>query len=484
MTDFLPSALADETLLPSLVAEFGLPLHVMFTEEFARAAADFRRAADACYPNCLIVFAVKSNPCRGAIRLAHQSELGADVVSEFELQAALAEGLSATRIIGNGNAKSDDYVDLAVRSGTLIAADSLEEVNLIAAAADRIGTRARVLIRLSGMTLDGLTAADQSTAAHWTKFGIPIGKWRDFVTLTRSLPFIDPVGISAHVGTQVCDPAGYERLMTALVGVMESAAAEGWRMRMLDIGGGYPLSYLSKGEWITFQARLRQQIAGELPASEWVTWGEMPMGYAHVKGRPPTGADEWCGKSYWSPLTGARMLEHLLRFRSNGEASVAERLQAAGNPTLIVEPGRALIGPAGVTLAQVIGTKEVEGNRVVILDLGTVNHGTALVTPDIYPMLIWPPRPDDRPIEAFVAGRLCFTGDMISKMKIPLNRLPARGEMIVIAMTGAYCADHFASNSCGYPRPAKVAVAADGSVEVWRRADLKVASGKGGKDGA
>jgi diaminopimelate decarboxylase len=181
--------------------------------------------------------------------------------------------------------------------------------------------------------------------------------------------------------------------------------------------------------------------------------------------------EKWSGKAYWSKYPGANMLEHLLTFKPDGEKTVAKRLKNAGAPQITIEPGRALFGDAGITLAEVMSVKEVEGNHVVMVDLGIVNHGTVLVTPDIYPMFIYPQRPDDVPIEAFVAGRLCFTGDMISKVKIPLNRLPQRGDILVIGMTGAYCADHFASNSCGYPRPAKIALTEAGTFEIWRKAE-------------
>ena len=71
-------------------------------------------------------------------------------------------------------------------------------------------------------------------------------------------------------------------------------------------------------------------------------------------------------------------------------------------------------------------------------------------------------------VEAFLAGRLCFSGDMISKAKVSLNRLPKRGERFVVFHTGAYGADHFASHSCGFPRPAKAAIHQDGTIELWR----------------
>ena len=120
-------------------------------------------------------------------------------------------------------------------------------------------------------------------------------------------------------------------------------------------------------------------------------------------------------------------------------------------------------------MAEVRGVKDVLGNAVVSLDLGITNHGTNVITPDIFRAAVLPRRKDDRPIEAFLAGRLCLTGDMISKVKVRLNRAPRRGERIVLYATGAYSADHFASNSCGFPLPGKVAIDKSGLTTLWRR---------------
>ena len=163
------------------------------------------------------------------------------------------------------------------------------------------------------------------------------------------------------------------------------------------------------------------------------------------------------------------MLRHLLSQTDATGCTRSERLHAVGSPRLIVEPGRSLIAPAGVTLTTVAGVKEVLGHHVVALDMGINNHGTNLISPDLFPAAVWPRRADDVDVEAFLAGRLCFSGDMISKAKVWLNRLPASGDSFVLFHTGAYGADHFASRSCGFLIPPKVAIAEDGQVEVWRR---------------
>jgi diaminopimelate decarboxylase len=162
------------------------------------------------------------------------------------------------------------------------------------------------------------------------------------------------------------------------------------------------------------------------------------------------------------------MLARILDHRTDDGSTVVERLDALGRPRLIVEPGRSLMAGAGVTLACATGVKRVLGHAIVALDMGINNHGTNLISPDIFPAAVLPRRSDDQPAEAFLAGRLCFSGDMISKAKIEMNRLPGPGERCVVYHTGAYSADHFASNSCGFPRPAKVAILPDGHAELWR----------------
>lgn len=460
----LPSTTLSEPLISGLVTRYDLPLHIYFKEGVAKAVQQFRQVIDRSYPNTRILFAVKSNPCRGAIRTAYHCGCGIDAVSEFELRASLEEEIAPTNIICNGNAKSDHYIRLAVESGALIAADSFDEVSRISVEALRTNRKSRILLRLSGMALDGLTVADQSTAASWTKFGEPISKAEEFFAFAEQKSSVEPVGISAHIGTQICDSNGYIRLGEALLSLAETLKTRSHRIEVIDFGGGYPLSYTSEEEWNSLTGRLRSQLGGGIAASDFVTFGDIPMGYGYLKGSTPTADDPYRGKAYWSPYPAEQMLEQLLH-------SYSDRLRALGEPMLLVEPGRSLFGRAGITIAKVIGTKITEGNLIVIADLGIVNHGTVLVSPDVYPFAVWPPREDDTSVEAFIAGRLCFTGDMISKVRIPLNRKPERGDMLIIGMTGAYCADHFASNSCGFPRPAKVALDETGDVEIWRKAE-------------
>jgi len=445
-----------------LVATHGLPLHVVFLEQFAANATGFKDVLQRSYPRGFVALAVKSNPCRGAVRAASHHNLGADVASENELRLALEEGIPAERIICNGNAKSNAYLAMAMDAGCNIAVDNHDEIAEIKRLTANGTSQASIFLRFRGMPLAGLTSEDQTTAADWTKFGFHISEATDLFSQLADHPTIRCRGVSAHIGTQIAKPVGYERLLDHLLQLTEQARGLGLSPDIIDIGGGFPVEFLTEGEWRRFQERLRERL--QSGASTSVTWNDNPMGYA--RDSSPTAS--WIGKAYWSSVPQSAMLTHLLNHTFEDGRTCLQRLNALGEPTLIVEPGRALMASTGITITQVAGTKSVLDHPVVALEMGINNHGTNLISPDMFPAAVLPLRADDSPIDAFLAGRLCFSGDMISKTKVTLNRLPTRGERFVLFHTGAYGADHFASNSCGFLRPGKVAIRADGQAEVWR----------------
>jgi diaminopimelate decarboxylase len=451
-----------------LIQQYGLPLHIIFKEKIAEQAKLFQYVSAKHYPDTMICFAVKSNPCMGAIKAMKVLGLGIDAVSEYELEAAINAGIPTEKIVCNGNAKTDNYLHKAISRNVLLAVDSDMEMKIIEQIASEINVKARILLRISRMPLDGLTSADQSTASAWTKFGFPYDEVKPVLNSLRNHRWIKYHGISAHIGTQICDLKGYIKLLKHMVRLVELADTHGLHTNFIDIGGGFPISYLPKADWENFQQRLMDQLNGIASEEDHVSWDNDPMGFSHFKHSEIVSINDWKGKAYWSPHPGSHMLESLLLAESDNGISIGNRLKELGTPTLIIEPGRSLIGAAGVTLAEVMSVKKVMGNSVIMLDIGIVNHGTNLITSDIYPVKVLPELDSDKQIEAFIGGRLCFTGDMISKAKIKLNRLPHRGELLAIYHTGAYCADHFSSNSCGYSLPAKVAVDGQHQDEVWR----------------
>ena len=458
-----------EAAIDMAVDRLGLPLHVLFLEEMEQAARGFLNVASSTYPNSIVAFAAKSNPCRGALRAAGRLGLGADTASEYELRAALEEDIDPSRITCNGNAKSDRYLREAIAADALIAVDNADEIDRLESLAQERSLRPRILIRLRGMPLSGLTSEDQTTASDWTKFGFHLEEAPALFAHLKSSP-LQFAGISAHIGTQIANAVGYERLLAHFFDVAQAAISAGLEMRFIDVGGGFPVRFLSEADWRRFTERLLKRLRGQAPIEEAVTWSDLPMGYDRTRN---DASAAWVGKSYFTDHPAADMLQYLLDYTFEDGRTTVERLEEIGSPTLIIEPGRSLMAPAGVTLCEVMGVKQVLGHHVVALDLGINNHGTNLISPDIFPSAVLPVADEDgdESIEAFLAGRLCFSGDMISKAKVPLNRLPTRGDRFILFHTGAYGADHFASQSCGFPRPAKAAIHADGRIEVWREAD-------------
>jgi len=445
-----------------LTDTYKLPLHVLFLEQFEANARGFADALSRSYPKGFVALAVKSNPCRGAVRAASLRGLGIDAASENEMLLGLEEGIAPERIICNGNAKSDAYLAGALEAGCLIAVDNQDEIDEIERLTADGVRQASILLRFRGMPLSGLTSDDQTTAADWTKFGFHIREASHLFSQFVDHSTIRCRGVSAHIGTQIAEPSGYERLLDHLLVLMEQAQQCGLSPDLIDVGGGFPVSFLTEKAWREFQARLRERLLSKASGS--VTWNDLPMGYSNGA----SAGASWIGKAYWSAVPQAAMLDHLLHHTFADGRTCTQRLHDLGSPSLIIEPGRALMATAGITLAQVAGTKTVLDHTVVSLDMGINNHGTNLISPDMFPAAVLPLREDDAPIEAFLAGRLCFSGDMISKTKVTLNRLPQRGERFVLFHTGAYSADHFASNSCGFLRPAKVAIRANGQAELWR----------------
>ena len=446
-----------------LIDRYGLPLHVIFLEQFTANATAFKDVLHKSYPNGLVALAVKSNPCRGAVRAASKLGLGADAASENELRLALEEGIPAQRIICNGNAKTTMYLERALDAGCLIAVDNHDELSEIEQLCGDRAWSANIFLRFRGMPLAGLTSADQTTAADWTKFGFHIAEASSLFSHVAQRPALRFRGVSAHIGTQIAEARGYERLLDHLLGLTEEAQAHGLAPDTIDVGGGFPVAFLSEAEWRAFQHRLLARLRAD--SAESVTWNDLAMGYEAPLSTDP----RWSGKAYWSAVPQSEMLAHLLHHTFADGRTCIQRLNDLGSPTLIVEPGRALMASAGITLTQVTGTKTVLDHTIVSLDMGINNHGTNLISPDMFPAAVHPLRESDTPIEAFLAGRLCFSGDMISKSRVLLNRLPQRGERFVLFHTGAYSADHFASNSCGFLRPAKVAIQAGGHAQLWRK---------------
>jgi diaminopimelate decarboxylase len=422
------------------------------------------------------------------MRVAARAGAGADVASEYELAAALEAGIPSTKLVIHGNAKTDAYLGQAVALGALIAANHHTELSRIEAEAKRQGKKAVVLLRLSGFDLGPVTAGAIFTAGRWCKFGEPVANVPSILTCLKNWPHIDLTGFHVHIGSQITEVEPYQEVL----GVMAELAlryreATGRPVRVIDLGGGFPVSYVDRRTWTNLQNDIRRLArefhphpnptpsggrgnqASPFPSSKtgrvnYATWEGMTGGF---KTDPETGKIDWknwSGEQFYSPYPKEKMLSRLLKGRvplNRQVVPLKKVLERIGNPRLIVEPGRAVVGDAGITLARVVDVYPVAGEHpLVTLDLGIVNHGNGLVEPDLYTWNLANDveRKDRRPYRAFVAGRLCFSGDMLSRYRVAFPRKPVPGDIAVIEKTGAYAPHFFASRANGFPLPVRILV--------------------------
>lgn len=447
----------------TLYQKYRLPLHLYDGLQIARNLAAFQRVMKESGLPGAVCYAAKACGIPKILKIVAQAKAGVDVASEFELRLALNSGLRPSQIVIHGNAKSDGYLEQAVGLQALTVANDQGELDLIESQAKKQNKTTRVLLRLSGFKLDPGTAAGIFTAGVWCKFGEPFDQVPALLTGLRRWPHLDLVGFHVHIGSQITALKPYRIVLGKLMELAGHFQENlGRPVQILDLGGGFPVSYMGKKTWNGLLTSLKKQIRSGNKSI--AAWEELTGGFKPLLQGGQWTPGQWSGERFFAPWEKEHLLDRLLKgnvpFR--GKSAAVKRVWSQiGNPTLMVEPGRAIVGDAGITLARVSGVRTVTGNHsLVTLEMGIVNHGTGLVEPDLYPWSLANDcqRKDRRPFKAFVAGRLCFSGDMLSRYPVFFPRKPVRGDIAVIEKTGAYAPNFFASTANGFPLPVQVVI--------------------------
>ena len=458
------------------VDSFGLPLHVSYGPDIRNNVRAFQQVFKAHYPNGEIRYAGKADTHPLVFRLVGDEGAGIDVASPYEAQAALEAGIPSTHLDVNGNAKDDGLINLAIDKDMLIVIDSIEELERIASLAQSRQRTPRALLRVSGFELGPVTASAIFTAGIWTKFGIGVDKIPGLLPRLAGMP-VKVLGFHTHIGSQITDVEAYRAVLGKLLelgGLLKQARHD---FTMVNIGGGYPVSYVTEEEWDRIINRIRDgYIAAKAGDTSKIYLWENQLGSFRLEADGMPGKD-WSGELFWARYPKEKMLEAILLgdLKVNGRTMKAlDALAAAGTPTLVVEPGRAIVSDAGITFARVALLKTIaEHHHMIAMEMGVVFYGEAIVA---LPARNWaiatePNRRDSEPFETFIAGNLCFNADMLSRIKVPLQRKPARGDILVIPNTGAYNPTFFAANANSFPRPARILTDADGAWSYVKRRD-------------
>jgi diaminopimelate decarboxylase len=395
--------------------DFSTPVFLLDEEDFRGRAAAFRSAYDAGRTD--VYYAAKAFLSTAVARWAVEEGLGIDVATGGELAVALAAGVPGDRLLLHGNNKSREEIRRALGAGVgRIVVDSLAEVDRVAEVARDLGVRPCVLVRVT-VGVEAHTHEFIATAHEDQKFGLSLASGAALEAIRRvvEIPDLDFRGLHSHIGSQIFDAAGFEVAASRLVGLMGELQAEGVEVAELNLGGGMGIAYVSDDDPL--------EVGAMAKAIEAIVDGA-------------------CARA------GLRV------------------------PRLAFEPGRAIVGPAGVTLYEVGTVKPVvldHGHERVYVSVDggmSDNIRTALYDAD-YTVVLASRVSSVDPVLCRVVGKHCESGDVIVR-DAWLPGDVREGDLLAVAATGAYCRS-MASQYNYLPRPAVVGVRRGACSVVLRR---------------
>ncbi len=376
---------------------FGTPVYLLDEGEVRERCRTYLRA----FPDTDVIYAAKAFLCRALLHWVQEEGLGLDVCSAGELEFAVTNGFPPERIVLHGNAKSPDDLSAALRLGVgRIVIDSAWEIARLSALIPD-GARQKVLVRVvPGVSAGGHAAIRTGTDDQ--KFGLSLADGSAQHAIARILdqPHLELAGLHCHIGSQITTVKPYLTALRRMVGLLAHVHRQhGVVLPELDMGGGHAVAYRP---------------------------GEDPLDI---------------------PSLGDRLRREL-----------ATSCTAAGIPVprLTIEPGRALVGPAGVALYRVLAVKR-NGDRVFVAVDGGMsdNPRPALYGASYAPRLIGR-RSTAEPCTATVVGRHCEAGDVLAAdATVPDDIHP--GDLVAIPVAGAYHLS-MASSYNAVGRPPVVAV--------------------------
>ncbi len=394
-----------------LAADFGTPLYV-FDEQTLRATCQaYVKEFRARYPKTQVYYAVKAFSNLALVKLLAEEGLGLDVVSGGELALAKAGGMPLSRVSFPGNNKSPQELQEALSLGVgRVVVDSFYELGLLEELAAQSNKVQDILLRVSP-GVDPHTHAKIATGILDSKFGFPVATDDAERAVRQAIasPHLRLQGLHCHIGSQLFEVEPFQEAIRIALTFAARMREQGLKLAEFSIGGGFAIAYL------------RDQ-------------------------RPPT-----IGQ-YADALVST--LKECLR-----EFSLEE-------PAFVIEPGRSVVGPAGVAVYTIGARKEVPGVRTYLsVDGGMGDNIRPALYEARYEAFV-ANRMNAAPTDVVtIAGKFCESGDILVKDAALAPSQP--GDLIALPVAGAYCIP-MSSNYNMAPRPAIVMVK-DGKARVIRR---------------
>jgi diaminopimelate decarboxylase len=324
--------------------------------------------------DALVCYAMKANSNQAVIATLAELGAGADVVSEGELMRARLAGVPADKIMFSGLGKTARELSLAVDEGILcINVESEPELDLLSAIASAKGRAVNISVRVNP-DVDAKTHHKIATGKAENKFGIPIRRAREVYARAAKLPGIQVTGVDMHIGSQITDLDPFDNAFTLLAEFVRTLRGDGHTISHVDLGGGLGIPYLDDNE-------------------------------------PPPHPDAY--------------------------AKMVKRATRDLGCRLIFEPGRLIVGNAGILVTRVLFVKRGEAKNFVVVD-AAMND---LIRPTLYDAHheIWPveePDASGRRIRADVVGPVCESGDFLALDRYLAE--PTSSALLAVMSAGAY----------------------------------------------
>jgi len=376
--------------LTALAEKFGTPLYVYSATSIRQRFGAFRRAFRGARHT--VCYSVKANSNLAVLGLLHRLGAGFDVVSGGELARVLkVDRRAAEDVVFSGVGKTAAEIAAALRAGILMFnVESESELAVVARCAARAEKKARLALRVNPH-VETETHPYISTGLREHKFGVAIERAREIYARVAQEKYLEAGGISVHIGSQLTDMEPFRQAMARVAALARQLAADGHHIGYIDAGGGLGISYQGEDD---FAARAQAYARAVL-----------------------------------APLRGLQV--HLL-----------------------LEPGRALAGPAGALLTRVLYIKSNDHKRFLVVD-AAMND---LLRPALYAAyheIVPVADRDHRRAEVDIVGPVCETGDFLARDR--LMPMLSEGELLAVLDAGAYGMS-LASNYNTRGRPAEVMV--------------------------
>ena len=401
-----------------LAHEYGTPLYVMDEDLIREHCRSFKQSMDKYYGGKgLVCYASKAFCCKAMCRIMLEEGLGLDVVSEGELYTALSVGFPAEKLCFHGNNKTDHELSYALEQGVgRIIVDNIFELDRLNALAEKTGKTANIMYRIKP-GIDAHTHNFIMTGQIDSKFGFALetGEAYEAVKKAISASHINLVGLHCHIGSQIFDIDPFVKAAEVMLTFIAKIKNElGFEVKELNLGGGFGIKYTEE---------------------------DAPVAYEKYMEKVSAKVAEVCTE------------------------------QKLTQPFILIEPGRSIAAPAGITLYTVGGKKVIPNIRTYVsVDGGMGDNPRYALYQSKYDVEVANKADLPKSEVVTVAGKCFETGDLIGE-GMPIQPVEP-GDILAVLATGAYNYS-MSSNYNRIPKPAVVMVSGGKSRVVVKREDLE-----------